>query len=91
MNETKTETWYRVASGCINEVKVVKFSDKTITTLQNSGRTSRQNRNSSYEKFFRTRAEAVSHLIKKAEQRLEFAQYELEDANKYLDEMRKLV
>lgn len=86
--------WYKVTTYSleIEPVEVVKFTDKTVTTLY-KGRYSeaferRYSRSSEWGKFFPTREEAVAYVRDRLLRRIENAKHELENATTKLANLK---
>jgi hypothetical protein len=91
MEATKqTATWYKTCSGQISEVVVVKELPKSRVIEYRSfgGKTFEKTvRDNSYEKYFRTYAEAKDSIIEEAKQKILEAESKLKRAQLKLSKL----
>lgn len=81
----KTYKW----SNKIEEIDVIKYTDKTVTYLRGR-REDRENKVSSYHCWHETKEDAINHLKKQYLSEVSYAEERLLNSKKKLEELIKL-
>jgi hypothetical protein len=89
MSEQQPTIWYRANNNKIEEITVVRVTDKMITYVAH-GREWRASKESLYDKYFPSRDEAKAFLIEHWSKRVKSLEEDLEHARAKLEQVGAL-